>query len=358
MRRHRRSPAAAVALVSLALTGACTSSNDSPAPPTSATTPTPSITSGPGSCELGPKSVPSCGVLWGVATRPPTAAAIDDLEGAVGRKFDFVYRYHDVNQVIPDAAEREVVADGRILHIAIAARDFALADRGSVTWAQVAAGRFDTSLIQQARGIASLKAPVFMTFEQEANQKAKLGLLGSAADFKAAWRHMHDLYAEAGAANVAWVWVMTGAQDNLAAAGTLWPGDDVVDWVSWNVYNQSGCTGGKIDASKHVSFEDKMLVFYNWMRDNAPPGMDRTKPIMISETGSAQYPDDPQRSSDWYAQIPTTLEKYPQIKAVGLWASRDGDCNYRFQDNLTITRGVATASRHALVNAVRIPNLP
>jgi len=361
MRLNGRRVGTVVALVSIALTAGCSSPGKPVASQTSATASPSSIASGPaqGSCQLGPKSVPECGVLWGVATQPPTEAVIKGLESAVGRKFDFVYRYHDVYQAIPDSAERQMVAGGRILHIAIAARDFASVDRAGVTWAQVAAGRFDSSLSQQARGIASLKVPVFVTFEQEANQKQKLGVLGTAGDFKAAWRHLHALYAKAGATNVVWVWVMTGAQDNLAGASTLWPGNDVVDWVSWNVYNQSGCAGGAIDASKYVSFQDKMLIFYNWMHEHGPAvGMDSAKPIMISETGSAQYAGDPQRSADWYAQIPTTLQKYPQIKAVGLWASRDGECNYRFQDNATIAQGVAAASSQPLVNAVRIPDQP
>lgn len=357
MRPGRAFAVAAIALLSITSTGACSGSSgvQKASSTTSPTTPGPA----PRSCQLGPKIVPECGVLWGVATKPPTQGAIADLEGTLGRKFDFVYRYHDVFQVVPDAAERSLVAGGRLLHMALAARDFASADRGSVTWAQIAAGRYDSSLSQQARGVASLKVPVFVTFEQEANQKQKMAVLGSAEDFKAAWRHVHGLYVKAGATNVAWVWVMTGSQDNLAAASTMWPGNDVVDWVSWNVYNQSGCAGGAIDASKYVSFQDKMLIFYHWLqRDGPAAGIDIKKPIMISETGSAQYPNDPQRSADWYAQIPKTLQSYPQIKAVALWASRDGGCDYRFQDNAVITRGAATASSEPLVNAVQIPEHP
>ena len=51
-----------------------------------------------------PRRVPSCGVLWGIATHPPTDAAVVAAETAIGRKVDFVYRYHDVNDVIPDSS--------------------------------------------------------------------------------------------------------------------------------------------------------------------------------------------------------------------------------------------------------------
>lgn len=106
------------------------------------------------------------------------------VEKAAGRPFDFVYRYHDINDEVPDAQERKIVADGRLLHIAIAARDFGAATRAGVSWADVARGKYDESLSAQARGVASLKKPVFVTFEQEANQRTKLGVAGDAADFK------------------------------------------------------------------------------------------------------------------------------------------------------------------------------
>ena len=89
-----------------------------------------------GDCTLSAKAVPSCGVLWGIATHPPTPARLKQAEAAIGRPVDFVYRYHDVNDVIPDAAEQAYVAEGKLLHIAIAARDFSNTTRGDITWAR------------------------------------------------------------------------------------------------------------------------------------------------------------------------------------------------------------------------------
>ncbi len=251
--------------------------------------------------------VPSCGVLWGLATKPPTAAGTKAVEDLLGRRFDFVYRYHDVNDVIPDAAEKAQVAGGQLLHISVATRDFS--DAGSaLTWKDIAEGTYDTQLSAQARGIASLGVPVFVTFEQEANQKAKQARYGSPEDFVAAWRHVHDLYAAAGATNAVWVWVMTGSADNLASAGEMWPGNDQVDWISWNVYNQSGCATGSVDTAKSVSFEEKMRVFYDWVTSQGPGlGIDAAKPMMISETGSAKFPGDLGKTADWYAAIPSVL---------------------------------------------------
>jgi hypothetical protein len=345
-RRSRlRDLGAVLAVLTLVALAGCSGSSPKASTPTGSTPSGTATAPTSGPCTLSAKAVPSCGVLWGIATHPPTEARLAAAEQAIGRPVDFVYRYHDLNDVIPDAAEKDWVAQGKLLHIAIAARDFSNATRGDVTWKQVASGQFDTSLRAQAQGVASLKVPVFMTFEQEASQKHKLEALGTPDDFKAAWRHVHDLYAQVGVKNAVWTWVMTGSADNLTAAGQLWPGNDVVDWISWNVYNQSGCAGNNISTSKLVSFKDKMLVFYSWMKSQGPRlGMDTSKPIMISETGSAQYPGDPKATADWYAGIPSTLKAYPQIKAIGLWDSTDGYCNYDFTDVPDIASGVRSAS--------------
>lgn len=183
-------------------------------------------------CTLSTKEVPSCGTLWGIAVKPPTPARWKQVETQVGRSFDFIYRYHDTGPVRPE-------------------------------------------LRAQARGVASIKKPVFVTFEQEANQNAKLSR-GSGTDFTAAWRHLHRIYQDEGATNAVWVWVMTGSADNLDRAAQLWPGNDVVDWISWNVYNQSGCPTGTIAPAQYVSFEKKMKIFYTFVKTRGPAmGMTR-----------------------------------------------------------------------------------
>lgn len=278
---------------------------------------------------------------------------LEQREKQVGRKFDFVYRYTDINGLIPDPAEKAVIARGSELHIAIAARDYHNPNK-KVTYAAIAAGDYDADLKRQARGVAGLKVPVWMTFEQEANQRDKVGARGSAADFIRAWRHVHDVYTAAGATNAVWVWVMTGNKRNISRAATIWPGNKYVDWISWNVYNQSGCQQHDSTPTKLVSFEDGMKPFYDWVKkDGAKVGINTNLPMMISEMGSVQYTSDPQKSAQWYAQIPSVLAKYPQIKAATLWDSggRHGQCNYRFEFNPTVLAGVRAAGLQSHVSS-------
>jgi hypothetical protein len=282
---------------------------------------------------------PRCGVLWGVATQTPSIDALGLVESAVGRRFDMVYRFHELDDVVPTEDERKIAASGRRLHISF--------DTGaSGAWRDVAEGRRDADLRRAARGIASLGVPVFVTFDHEANNPAKV-TLGSPDEFVAAWRHVHDVFADAGADNVVWVWVMMGAIETLPAVGLFWPGNDYVDWISWDTYNQSGCLAGAVVPSSYESFRKGVGPFYRWVHLHGHEvGMDADKPMMISETGSVVYPNNSALTAQWYAQMPAVLERFPQIKAVGLWDHSGNElCDYRFEDDPFAVAAIAQAGQ-------------
>ncbi len=294
----------------------------------------------PRDCTLSEDLVPSCGALLGITTPRPERSELARVEQQVGRRFDFVYRFHDVNDPVPTPEERDLVAEGRILHLTIDARDYASADRESVTWADVAAGRYDASLAAQGAGVASLGSPVFVTFDHEPDQPAEN--LGGPADFVAAWRHVHELFARAGATNAVWVWVVMGWAPALDRAEQLWPGRPYVDWVSWEVFNPSGCRTGEVDPARFRSFEDIVRTSYEWARSEST-AVAGDLPMMISESGTSQLPGDTARTAQWFADIPDTLRRYPQVKAVGLWdhGGTGATCDFRFGSDPTVLAGVA-----------------
>lgn len=346
-RGHHIKAAAVAASCALLVSGCHGGSGQSAGGHTAATMPPTSSPSASHGCSLSAKLVPSCGALWGISTHPATVQQEQKIERMVGRKFDIIYHYHDIGNVVPSVTERRQLAAGHILHIAIASRRYiqsgrAPANEPSVTWANVAAGDFDAGLSRQAKGVAALHVPVFVTFEQEANQRKKLDVRGDAVQFIAAWRHVHEVFQREGATNAVWVWVMTGNGKNLTRAGELWPGNTYVDWISWNVYNGAGCSSGSIDASSYTSFLSAFLPFYRWVHKyGAKIGMDPHKPMMISEAGSILYPNNPQKTAAWYASIPSVIAKYPQVKAVQLWDSEtSAACDFEFQRNAAVLRSV------------------
>lgn len=371
-RRTDLSKAVVIALVGgLGSLVACTGSAAPDSPPgstssagtASAATPSPSRTL-PGSsrrCTLSAKLIPSCGVLWGIVASPHTTARIKQVESRVGRTFNLVYRFHDVEDTIPSALEKQSVAAGKILHLTIDSRDYSSTDTAAVSWTDVAAGNYDSSLTTEAKGIASLHVPVFVTFDHEANLSRRQQL-GSPADFVAAWRHVHNLFGQAGASNAVWTWVMAGAADNLDRAAALWPGNSYVDWIGWDVYNGSGCSSNRIDPSKFRTFAESMGVFFSWLQHTGPTvGIDIRKPLMISEAASIVYPTAPNLTASWYAAIPSVLKAHPQVKAITLWDNQGSTsgCNYTFDSVPSVLSAVTAAGQEAPVaNAMRVGNRP
>ena len=290
------------------------------------------------SCTLSAELVPSCGVILGIQTDPPTIAKLDQVESTLATRFPMVHRFHDLGDPIPSADERALLADGRILQISIDARFYGR-PHDVITWADIASGRYDAQLRAQARGVASLDKPVFLTFDHEPDLPRRAGL-GTPSQFVAAWRHTHDLFVAAGATNAVWVWVVTGSPTTQDFAARTWPGNAYVDWISWESYNASGCRENEIEPAKFRSFSETTLSFLSYLRAvHERLGIDLNKPMMISEAGSVMYPGDPGLTAKWYAQMGEVLADHPHIKAIGLW-DRTGteSCDYRFDASPTVVR--------------------
>lgn len=294
----------------------------------------PTVSTTTPACSLDDKLVPSCGPLVGVTTEKPTNAALAAAESKMQRPYDLVYRFHRVTDVVPTEEEVTLVKAGRLLHLSIGLRP-------TDTWADVAAGAFDKTLALQAKAVAALGKPIWITFDHEPDNPAKLQR-GSGSDYVRAWRRVRDVYRTAGATNAVWVWVSIGTDAGIRRAATMWPGNDAVDWISWDVYNASGCRTGPFQPSRWQSFESSFDVFRTWLEAQGPRlGIDLTKPMMISEAGSVADPKNPARRAEWYAEIPAVLKQYPQVKAVTLWDRMgNGSCDYRFNADPLVRKQV------------------
>lgn len=313
-------------------------------------------------CRVGAQLVPTCGALLGVTPAHPDLTSLRASEAAAGTRFGMVYSFHDINDTIPSAYDRAVVRRGQLLHVDIDARDYASQDRFSVTWAAVAAGAYDHDLVQQARGIASLHVPVFVTFDHEADQPAR-SAQGTPADYVAAWRHVHQVFADNGATNAVWVWVMLGWPPSFPTALQMWPGNTYVDWISWDAYNASGCRSGAVDEAQMQTFGDVALPFLTWIEQHGPAaGIDVHKPMMISETGTVSYPSDPGATATWLRGLTQVVQDHPQIKAVSLWdhVGSDPGCDFRLSDDPSGAQALSTLSTGGWVDptarAVRSPS--
>lgn len=109
----------------------------------------------------------------------------------------------------------------------------------SVSCGQIASGVSDAYITSVANAIRTLNVPVAMSFGHEMNAPwYPWGTQQTTpAQFVAAWQHIHDLFAQAGATNVIWIWdpndiyPVANVQLNL-----LYPGDAYVDWAGITGY--------------------------------------------------------------------------------------------------------------------------
>lgn len=303
------------------------------------------------SCRVSANLVSGCGVWWGAFVSPTdvedtSAAPVLALEHQVGRRLAIVHRYHDMSPdkrgVFPDATERTLGSD-RLLFIAWASRIY-----GGVNyrWRDIADGTLDATVIDPAaRRVAAYGQRVFMDFDHEPEAQPQDG---TNADYVAAYRHIHDRFKALGATNAIWVWTVTGFKDHWDQYRSLYPGDDVVDWVGWDPYDFGEC-----HQAGQQSPEQTIDPFYDWLVDHHPG-----KPFMLAEYGTVADANRPEDAERWYSQLVPVLEDRPRIRAVVQFDHRPGGeagtgCDTRLRPP-SVLRAWAAAGLDPYVN----PPLP
>jgi acetyl esterase len=143
--------------------------------------------------------------------------AVLALERSMGRTLavdEHVHRWHGF---FPGDAERFDLAGGRI----------PLVSWGCVDAASIAGGSQDPLIAARARAVAAYGAPVLLSFGQDMDRGACGGAKPGA--FRAAWRHIWQVFRAHDAANVGWVWCPSAG--GFPDADRYYPGGQFVDWV-------------------------------------------------------------------------------------------------------------------------------
>jgi beta-mannanase len=125
------------------------------------------------------------------------------------------------------------------------------------------------------------------------------GVNGNApGSYVAAWRHVHDLFAAAGARNATWVWCPNiDPRGDYSGLKGLYPGDGYVDWTCLDGY--------AYDPSQ--SFASLFRSSYDEIVNRIAP----RKPMVIGETGAI----DNGQKGRWMADAFKALPAFPQVKA-------------------------------------------
>ncbi|MGH9066445.1 MAG: glycoside hydrolase family 26 protein [Acidimicrobiales bacterium] len=286
------------------------------------------------------------------------AASIAQLQGEIGRPLDIVQEFYDWTDPFPDGNP----ADGTYGTIPYQTYQTPGATymvtwgnyTGKLTNHDITDGSEDANIRAHAEALKDFGHPVFLRFDSEMNGwwypwgGTKNGAAGiGPASYVAMWRHVHDIFAEVGATNVTWVWVVSANSNPDVAWNNIqayYPGNAYVDWVGADEYDFSRSTGFGCPCSVKNIFGPS----YEAMQQFAPG-----KPYMIAETGNgpgAKYTD-----QQYYSQLAAWAAAHPNLKAL-VWF--DTDDNGQFRTDLTASGEQAFK---ALVNqppftvALRLP---
>ena len=265
------------------------------------------------------------------------------FENAIGRKLDLHRLFLRWDDDPAQATVRADVARGRtpILSVRPERRDGT-----KISWAQVASGEVDADITAQARAVASLGAPVFLTFHHEPDIETTFG---TPAEYVAAWRHYVAVF-RGGRRHQRRIHVdhdalelRVGLRGRGAAA--YYPGDDAVDWLGLDAYNWYGCSPGKPAAWRPLATVVSPFRTF---------GKAHGKPLMLAEYGSAEDPADPQRKAQWLREAATALDGMPEIKAVSYFHTH-GNCPWWLDSSQAslqaFTDVAAVASAHGRTTA-------
>jgi hypothetical protein len=231
--------------------------------------------------------VPQSGLLWGMWIKDADGkadprAVIANREAALGHRLDVFHWYESWDSSWSNVAPLvdTVDASGRIPMITWEA------DKRTVS--RIAQGRYDSYIDEWARGAAGKKPnQIWVRIFHEFNIPATGGGyswsidVNKPADLVAAWRHVHDRFAAAGADNVKWIWNPDGSHSDKIASG--FPGDRYVDYTGWDTYGYDNAHDYQvISALSH-----KPMVIGEFGPGDAP---DSSLPAFTKQIADGAYP--------------------------------------------------------------------
>ena len=246
-------------------------------------------------------------------------AAVAAQDASLGRPLDTILVYHDMSTtpdgMFPNSAE-EQLSRHHLLVFSWAPRIWSTGQYYSRE--TIASGALDNSvIIPEAIRLRNLGTTVFLSLAAEADSTGAASQ-GSPSQFVAAWRHVHDVFAKLKVRNVVWVWTTTGYLPHASTIAAMYPGNSYVDWIGYDPYNYFSCRN-----SHWQSFSQTIGPFYQWLT-----ARHYGKPIMLTEYGTSADPGNPGLEASWYRDIAPTLKRYSGIKALNLWNSAVGPCNF------------------------------
>jgi len=220
------------------------------------------------------------------------------------------------------------------------------------TLAKIASGAHDAYIRDFAEQAREWEHPFFLRFDAEMNGfwfPWGASVNGNdAADYVAAWRHVHDIFNQVGATNATWVWCpnvdFTRA---LTPLHSLYPGNAYVDWTCLDGFNW----GNTRNSAGWQSFDKVFKDTYKRIVKIAP-----SKPMVIGEIGSEERGGSkPKWIKNAFQTIP---RRYPKVRGVIWFDERDQGMDWPIESSKASTNAFAKAIHRNLYRPNVFSELP
>ncbi len=216
---------------------------------------------------------------------------------------------------------------------------------------KIARGEYDPYIRVWAREAAEFRRPLMIRLMHEMNGSwypwRVAGNGNTPEDYKAAWRHIHGVFDDAGATNVSWVFSIDslagGPPTPRSTLDRYYPGRAYVDWVGMSGFNWG--SDGAFPAWR--SFAGTFRPSYDVLKGFG-------KPVMVSEVGTSSRGGDP---VSWISDALAALDDLPDLKAVVLFDSDSQSADFRLGKAAvrSLRRGAAA---HDLDPPLRVRRAP
>ena len=280
------------------------------------------------SADAAAKAPAGHGLYWGAwlgtqltGSQPPwDMSAVSKFERTMGRGLSivqFASPFADCSQPGPcspfpfPAAQMHSIRDyGAIPFLSWSSASLSSApDQPEFQLGDVIRGAYDPYIRQFADEAAAWGHPFFLRFDWEMNGSwfpwAEGANGNKPGEYVAAWRHVHDIFASAGATNATWTWCpYAGSKQAAAGLRRYYPGGAYVDWTCMDGYNW----GHAQRNTPWMSFDEIFGASY-W----SIQGFAHGKPMMLGELASNGPAP---RKTAWIRDMFQALPRYPLIRGL------------------------------------------
>ena len=274
----------------------------------------------------------SAGADQGIAAAQATASSL-------GRRLDVVnfYQAWEWDTPLPVAELRAIAAGGARPEITWEPWDPRVGStQPEYSLAGIAGGAHDAYITSWARAAAAYGGPLLLRFGHEMNGGwypwSPTANGGSAAAYLAAYRHVHDVFRDAGAGNVSWVWSPNIVQGMPTALADVYPGPAYVDVIGVDGYN------GGTDVPDMGGWRTPQQVFDPTLQELRllAPGV----PVILNETGSSEHGGD---KAAWIAQLFAYLGSTQVTGVVWFDYATQGQADWRLATSSASLAAARTA---------------